>query len=144
MLLKEMSTWTYVPWYFCEKESGERLKLNKEEQDTIKSNEFVDCCTLIFLWKESYFSRLTFITVAFSYMQQTYFHLIMSLHLLSFPKHSETNMKSYSEFVSFPLISWVRCGTWLCRFLIFAPLLYLLLLKCWNRGNNYFPSDKRA
>ena len=27
------------------------------------------------------------------------------------------------EFVTFPLVSWVRCGTWLYRFLIFAPLL---------------------
>ena len=32
----------------------------------------------------------------------------------------------YSEFVTFPLVSWVRCGTWLYRFLIFAPLLTLL------------------
>ena len=29
----------------------------------------------------------------------------------------------YCEFVTFPLVSWVRCGTWLYRFLIFAPLL---------------------
>ena len=30
------------------------------------------------------------------------------------------------EFVTFPLVSWVRCGTWLYRFLIFAPLLILI------------------
>ena len=30
---------------------------------------------------------------------------------------------SYCEFVTFPLVSWVRCGTLLYRFLIFAPLL---------------------
>ena len=29
------------------------------------------------------------------------------------------------EFVTCPLVSWVRCGTWLHRFLIFAPLLTL-------------------
>ena len=29
------------------------------------------------------------------------------------------------EFVTFLLVSWVRCGTWLYRFLIFAPLLTL-------------------
>ena len=29
----------------------------------------------------------------------------------------------YCEFVTFPLISWVRCGTLLYRFQIFAPLL---------------------
>ena len=29
----------------------------------------------------------------------------------------------FCEFVTFPLVSWVRCGTWLYRFLIFAPLL---------------------
>ena len=31
-------------------------------------------------------------------MQQTYFHLIMSLHLLSFPKHSKTYLKIVSEY----------------------------------------------
>ena len=30
------------------------------------------------------------------------------------------------EFVTFPFISWVRCGTLLYRFLIFAPLLSLI------------------
>ena len=30
---------------------------------------------------------------------------------------------SNCEFVTFPLVSWVRCGTGLYRFLIFAPLL---------------------
>ena len=41
------------------------------------------------------------------------------------------------ELVTFPLESWVRCGTWLYRFLIFAPLLsltycqlYLALTSC--------------
>ena len=47
----------------------------------------------------------------------------------------------YCEFVTFPLVSWVRCGTWLYRFLIFAPLLTLihrilwiiiLLIKSWQ------------
>ena len=33
----------------------------------------------------------------------------------------------YCEFVTFPLVSWVGCGVWLCRFLIFAPLLTLYL-----------------
>ena len=32
---------------------------------------------------------------------------------------------SNCEFVTFPLVSWVRCGTRLYRFLIFAPLLTL-------------------
>ena len=30
---------------------------------------------------------------------------------------------SNCELVTFPLVSWVRCGTWLYRFLIVAPLL---------------------
>ena len=30
---------------------------------------------------------------------------------------------SNREFVTFPLVNWVRCGTCLYRFLIFAPLL---------------------
>ena len=33
---------------------------------------------------------------------------------------------SNCEFVTFPLVSWVRCGTWLYLFLIFAPLLTLI------------------
>ena len=33
---------------------------------------------------------------------------------------------SNCEFVTFPLVSCVKCGTWLYRFLIFAPLLSLL------------------
>ena len=32
---------------------------------------------------------------------------------------------SICEFVTFPLVSWVGCGTWLYQFLIFAPLLTL-------------------
>ena len=36
---------------------------------------------------------------------------------------------SYCEFVTFPLLSWVRCGTWLYQFLIFAPLLTLKVLS---------------
>ena len=44
--------------------------------------------------KESYLSWITFINEAFPDMQQTYFHLIMYLHLLSFPKHSKTYLKS--------------------------------------------------
>ena len=35
----------------------------------------------------------------------------------------------FCEFVTFPLVSWVRCGTWLYRFLIFATLLTLTRLE---------------
>ena len=41
----------------------------------------------------------------------------------------------FCEFITFPLVSWVRCGTWLYRFLIFAPLLtfiYVLCLSCFR------------
>ena len=31
------------------------------------------------------------------------------------------------ELVTFPLVSWVRCGTYMYRFLIFAPLLTYLI-----------------
>ena len=34
---------------------------------------------------------------------------------------------SNCKFVTFPLVSWVKCGTWLYRFLILAPLLTLIL-----------------
>ena len=34
---------------------------------------------------------------------------------------------SNCEFVTFPLVSWVRCGTWLYQLLIFAPLLTLVI-----------------
>ena len=33
---------------------------------------------------------------------------------------------SHCEFVTLPLVSWDRCGTWLYRFLIFEPLLTLI------------------
>ena len=33
------------------------------------------------------------------------------------------------EFVTFPLVSWVRCGTWLYRFLIFAPLFTFIMIS---------------
>ena len=38
---------------------------------------------------------------------------------------------SNCEFVTFPLVSWVRDGTWLYRFLIFAPLLTESLIEQW-------------
>ena len=38
---------------------------------------------------------------------------------------------SNCEFVTFPLVSWVRCGTWMYRFLIFAPLLILQWADGW-------------
>ena len=40
------------------------------------------------------------------------------------------------KFVTFRLVSWVRCGTWLYRFLIFAPLLTwsgVLTTHVWGR-----------
>ena len=37
---------------------------------------------------------------------------------------------SNCEFVTFPFVIWVRCGTWLYRFLIFAPLPTFLLIIC--------------
>ena len=48
----------------------------------------------------------------------------------------------FCEFVTFPLVSWVRCGTWLYRFLIFAPLF------TFNISDNFsirpwLPSDCR-
>ena len=39
----------------------------------------------------------------------------------------------YCEFVTFPLVSWVRCGTCLYRFLIFVPLLtFILSCRMWS------------
>ena len=40
---------------------------------------------------------------------------------------------SNCEFVTFPFLYWVRCGTWLYRFLIFAPLLTFILKLMINR-----------
>ena len=42
----------------------------------------------------------------------------------------------FCEFVTFPLVSWVRCGTWLYRFLIFAPLLTFFRWKYWGIVEN--------
>ena len=47
---------------------------------------------------------------------------------------------SYCEFVTFQLVSWVRFGTWLYRFLIFAPLLtlckYISMTLAWLAVNS--------
>ena len=48
---------------------------------------------------------------------------------------------SNCEFVTFPLVSWVRCGTWLYRFLIFAPLLTFTVCLSTHLG---FTSVQRA
>ena len=52
----------------------------------------------------------------------------------------------FCEFVTFPLVSWVRCGTWLYRFLIFAPLLTFIIAfaeatlfsASWASSSDYF------
>ena len=44
----------------------------------------------------------------------------------------------YCEFVTFPLVSWVRCGTCLYRFLIFAPLLTLIRIRAKIEKNTLF------
>ena len=36
---------------------------------------------------------------------------------------------SNCEFVTFLLVTWIRCGTWLYRFLIFGPLLTLSIFE---------------
>ena len=37
---------------------------------------------------------------------------------------------------TFPLVSWVMCGTWLYRFLIFAPLLtFIVCMQQWSNRN---------
>ena len=41
-------------------------------------------------------------------------------------------MVTNCEFVTLPLVSWVRCGTWYYRFLIFAPLLTFLFANTEN------------
>ena len=52
----------------------------------------------------------------------------------------------FCGFVAFPLVSWVRCGTWLYRFLIFAPLLTFInvlpeVSGCPNHGG--YSEDKK-
>ena len=44
---------------------------------------------------------------------------------------------SYCEFVTFPLVSWVRCGTSLCRFLIFALFLTVISLHAVNLHSTF-------
>ena len=40
----------------------------------------------------------------------------------------------YCQFVTFPLVSWVKCGTLLYRLLIFAPLLTLSDMEKQDNG----------
>ena len=49
------------------------------------------------------------------------------------------------EFVTFPLVSWVRCGTWLYRCMIFAPLLTWIKScgNCLIQVNTYTLKKKR-
>ena len=47
----------------------------------------------------------------------------------------------YFEYVTFPLVSWVRCGTWLYRFLIFAPLLTFRSKQCGPRTDCSYRSS---
>ena len=68
---------------------GERLKLYKEEKMPSKAMGTWTDVPGYFCEKESYRSGLTFIKVAFPYMQQTYFYLIKSLLIKAFPKHSQ-------------------------------------------------------
>ena len=44
-------------------------------------------------------------------------------HLLGKGWPLGSRLRCLTVSVTFPLVSWVRCGTWLYRFLIFAPLL---------------------
>ena len=48
-------------------------------------------------------------------------------------------LQMWCEFVTFPLVSWVRCGTWLYRFLIFAPLLTFTVNSRGTRKYNTKP-----
>ena len=53
----------------------------------------------------------------------------------------------YCELVTFPLVSWVRCGTWLYRFLIFAPLLTFYqgyILPLIGYGSNILGTTSRS
>ena len=53
-----------------------------------------------------------------------------------------SSVVSNCEFVTFPLVSWVRCATWLYRFLIFAPLLTLIWIKAaWH--SDIIPETKK-
>ena len=53
---------------------------------------------------------------------------------------------SNCEFVTFPLVSWVRCGTLLYRFVIFAPLLTLskVSTRCIPRNLNMQDRQQRV
>ena len=64
------------------------LSFTRRKKMPLKSMSTWNDVPWYFREKESYLSWLTFINVDLPYMQQTYFHLIMYLHLLYFPMHS--------------------------------------------------------
>ena len=80
-----------------------------------------------------YYSKLYFCIPLISELNIWFSPLFGYIKYAFFPILNKTMWKrgcisfvvSYCEFVTFPLVSWVRCGTWLYRFLIFAPLLTL-------------------
>ena len=51
---------------------------------------------------------------------------------------------SNCEFVTYPIVSWVRCSTWFYRFLIFAPLLTFSMKKFVWPGNTTIIDRWRA
>ena len=55
-------------------------------------------------------------------------NFISSLYVMIITQ-SDFHSNPFSGF-NFPLVSWVRCGTWLYRFLIFAPLLTFMHTPC--------------
>ena len=55
---------------------------------------------------------------------------------------SEKFVMSNCEFVTFPLVSWIRCATWLYRFLIFAPLLTFSFTGLSPPGNIFTDRSK--
>ena len=73
---------------------GERLKLYKEENYAIKSKEYLGWCTLIFQWKRIISKLVNFYKCSLSIHATNIVSTYKSLHLLSFPKHSKTFLKS--------------------------------------------------
>ena len=86
---------------------GESLKLYKEENYAMKSNEYLDWCTLIFLWQRIISSLVNFYKCSLSIHATNIFSSNNVSALIIFPQA----FKNLFE--------------------------VLALLKCWNRGNSF-------
>ena len=120
----------YVPWSTSEL----RVRLARRETGLSPPEKyFTDRSKAVFLLWIFYVFVLSCVCYVFVHVCL----YVLCGHLLGKGWPLGSFVVSNCEFVTFPLVSWVRCGTWLYRFLIFAPLLTSIME--WERRHIPIP-----